>query len=75
MGCLFFFRWDLRMGYVLRLIFTPTLHEYQLMPLPAALFPLYAFLRPLRLMIKWGWQGLRTAVQRLIPFVSPQVES
>jgi hypothetical protein len=63
-GCLYFPLWHRRIGYVLRFIGTPTLREHRLLPLPAALFPFYYLLRPLRLAIKLiGRWYLRLAVQ------------
>src|SRR5262249_54590925 len=57
-------RWRQRIGYMLRLISTPTLNDYLWLPLPVALFPLYTFLRPGRWLMLVGRQGVRMAMQR-----------
>jgi hypothetical protein len=41
-------RWD-RYRYCLQIITSPTVEDWALLPLPAALFPLYYVERPLRL--------------------------
>jgi len=58
-------RWTLRISYVLRLIGTSTPNDYRWLPLPAALSPLYFFLRPLRWAVTGGKECLRSALQRL----------
>jgi hypothetical protein len=63
--CLLLPRWSQRIGYVLRLIGMPTANDYRWLPLPTALFPLYAFLRPLRWLVMSGRWCLRIARQRL----------
>src|SRR5258708_39434934 len=39
---------------LLRSTFVPTISDWQALPLPAALYPLYYLLRPLRLLKKYG---------------------
>jgi hypothetical protein len=45
-------RWD-RYRYCLQIVTTPTVEDWELLPLPAALFPLYYVERPLRLAGKY----------------------
>ncbi len=63
--CLLLPRWRLRIGYVLRLIGTSSPNDYRWLPLPAALSPLYFFLRPVRWVVMGGKWCLRAALQRL----------
>ncbi|MGQ9647612.1 MAG: nucleotidyltransferase domain-containing protein [Thermodesulfobacteriota bacterium] len=46
-------------AYCLRRLFTSTQSDWSLLRLPAALFPFYRFLRPFRLVRKFGRQALR----------------
>jgi Uncharacterised nucleotidyltransferase len=43
--------------YSMRLTVAPAEEDWQMVRLPAALSPLYAALRPLRLLRKYGWNG------------------
>lgn len=52
-----------RLRYLAYQATSPTLQEWQLLPLPAALFPLYYLLRPLRLTGSAGWRKLRAVAQ------------
>jgi hypothetical protein len=47
-----------KMEYCFRRLFTSTKADWSLLRLPAALFPLYRFLRPFRLVKKFGRQAL-----------------
>ena len=51
-----------KVGYLLRLLFVPTLAERRLIRLPAALEGLYYPLRPLRLGGRWGTDMVRAAL-------------
>jgi len=48
-----------KMQYCFRRLFTSTKTDWSLLRLPAPLFPLYRFLRPIRLMKKFGVKALR----------------
>jgi hypothetical protein len=52
-------RWSLRIGYLLRLAGTSSPNDYRWLPLPAALAPLYLFMRPLRWIALAGKRRLR----------------
>lgn len=43
-----------RARYIVRRILAPTMGDYQLLPLPKALFPLYWVIRPFRMAIQYG---------------------
>ena len=43
-----------RARYIVRRILAPTMGDYQLIPLPKALFPLYWVIRPFRMAIQYG---------------------
>jgi hypothetical protein len=43
-----------KVRYVLYLTFTPNTRDWELLPLPGPLFPLYYILRPIRLLAKYG---------------------
>jgi hypothetical protein len=47
-----------KMQYCFRRLFTSTITDWSLLRLPAPLFPFYRFLRPLRLVKKFGRQAL-----------------
>ena len=47
-----------KMQYCFRRLFTPTKTDWSLLRLPAPLFPFYRFLRPFRLVKKFGRQAL-----------------
>jgi putative nucleotidyltransferase-like protein len=62
--CLLLPRWRQRAGHALRLIGTSSPNDYRWLPLPAALFPLYVFLRPVRWAAMGGKWCLRTVLPR-----------
>ncbi len=43
-----------RMRYVVRRMLAPTMGDYELVPLPASLFPLYWVIRPFRMALQYG---------------------
>ena len=43
-----------RMRYIVRRTLAPTMGDYELIPLPAALFPLYWVIRPFRMAVQYG---------------------
>ena len=43
-----------RMHYVVRRMLAPTMGDYELVPLPASLFPLYWVIRPFRMAVQYG---------------------
>ncbi len=43
-----------RMRYIVRRMLAPTMGDYELIPLPAALFPLYWVIRPFRMAVQYG---------------------
>jgi hypothetical protein len=43
-----------RMHYVVRRMLAPTMGDYELIPLPASLFPLYWVIRPFRMAVQYG---------------------
>ncbi len=43
-----------RMRYIVRRALAPTMGDYELIPLPAALFPLYWVIRPFRMAVQYG---------------------
>jgi hypothetical protein len=57
-------RWKSRLGYVLRLIGTPTPNDYRWLPLPARLSFLYFFVRPVRWVVMTGKWCLGAALRR-----------
>jgi hypothetical protein len=48
-----------RIYYTYHLVFSAQWSELQAMPLPVRLYPFYHFLRPMRLVLKYGKQALR----------------
>ena len=42
------------MRYIVRRTLAPTMGDYELIPLPAALFPLYWVIRPFRMAVQYG---------------------
>jgi len=48
-----------RMRYVVRRMLAPTMGDYELVPLPASLFPLYWVIRPFRMALQYGPRLLR----------------
>lgn len=59
-----------RLGYLARVLLRPTLAERRLLPLPAALVPLYYALRPLRLGCRFTTGAARAGMRRLAGAVS-----
>jgi hypothetical protein len=57
-------RWRDRVRFLLRLTFTPSLSDWELVQLPAALSFLYYLIRPVRLAVKYGRLALNRAVSR-----------
>jgi hypothetical protein len=55
-------RWRDRVRFILRLTFTPSLGDWELVRLPAALSFLYYLIRPVRLAVKYGRLALNRAV-------------
>lgn len=53
-----------RLGYLARVLLRPTLAERRLLPLPAALMPLYYALRPLRLGCRFTSGAARAGIRR-----------
>ena len=43
-----------RMRYIVRRMLAPTMGDYELVPLPASLFPLYWVIRPFRMAVQYG---------------------
>ena len=43
-----------RIRYIVRRMLAPTMGDYELIPLPAALFPLYWVIRPFRMAVQYG---------------------
>jgi hypothetical protein len=52
-----------RVRYVVRRMLAPTMGDYQLVPLPKALFPLYWVIRPFRMTVQYGPRLLRGKLQ------------
>jgi len=48
-----------RMRYVVRRMLAPTMGDYELVPLPRALFPLYWAIRPFRMAVQYGPRLIR----------------
>jgi hypothetical protein len=48
-----------RIRYVVRRMLAPTMGDYELIPLPASLFPLYWVIRPFRMAVQYGPRLLR----------------
>ena len=48
-----------RMRYVVRRMLAPTMGDYELIPLPRALFPLYWAIRPFRMAVQYGPRLIR----------------
>jgi hypothetical protein len=48
-----------RMRYVVRRMLAPTMGDYELIQLPASLFPLYWVIRPFRMAVQYGPRLLR----------------
>jgi hypothetical protein len=48
-----------RMRYLVRRMLAPTMGDYELVPLPASLFPLYWLIRPFRMAVQYGPRLLR----------------
>ena len=48
-----------RMRYIIRRVLAPTMGDYELIPLPAPLFPLYWVIRPFRMAAQYGPRLLR----------------
>jgi len=43
-----------RMRYIVRRTLAPTMGDYELLPLPQSLFPLYWVIRPFRMAVQYG---------------------
>lgn len=56
--------WGSRIRYAVRRTFGPTMGDYELIPLPAALFPLYWVMRPFRMVVQYGPRLLRGSSKR-----------
>ncbi len=52
-----------RAAYSLRMVFTPTVDDWQILPLPASLSFLYYFTHPLRLLGKYGLDSVRRSLR------------
>lgn len=48
-----------RMNYIVHRMMAPTMGDYELLPLPEALFPLYWVIRPFRMALQYGPRLLR----------------
>ncbi|HKN14058.1 MAG TPA: nucleotidyltransferase family protein [Candidatus Binatus sp.] len=48
-----------RIRYIVRRVFAPTMGDYEFIPLPTALFPLYWVIRPFRMAAQYGPRLLR----------------
>jgi hypothetical protein len=48
-----------RIHYIVRRALAPTMGDYELLPLPAALFPLYWIIRPFRMAMQYGPRLIR----------------
>jgi hypothetical protein len=48
-----------RMHYILHRLLAPTMGDYELIPLPTTLFPLYWVIRPFRIAIQHGYRLIR----------------
>ncbi len=48
-----------RMNYIVHRMLAPTMGDYELLPLPRALFPLYWLIRPFRMALQYGPRLLR----------------
>ncbi len=48
-----------RMHYIVRRMLAPTMGDYELIPLPTALFPLYWVIRPFRMAMQYGPRLIR----------------
>ncbi len=55
-------RWRDRVHFILRLTFTPSLGDWELVRLPAVLSFLYYLIRPVRLAVKFGRLAFNRAV-------------
>lgn len=51
-----------RARYVVGRLLAPTMGDYQTLPLPGALFPLYWVTRPFRMMVQYGPRLVRSAI-------------
>jgi hypothetical protein len=47
------------MRYVVRRMLAPTMGDYELIPLPRSLFPLYWAIRPFRMALQYGPRLIR----------------
>ncbi len=50
-----------RMVYIVRRLLAPTMGDFEMIPLPAAFFPLYWVIRPFRMTIQYGPRLIRGA--------------
>ena len=48
-----------RIHYIVRRMLAPTMGDYELIPLPRALFPLYWAIRPFRMAVQYGPRLIR----------------
>jgi hypothetical protein len=48
-----------RMRYIVRRMLAPTMGDYELVQLPASLFPLYWLIRPFRMAVQYGPRLIR----------------